>query len=497
MDLVDGFKDGLKHRAADFVGSTEAILGVVNKNPEKMRALLNLMLTPQFKPTFVDKKPSEEASFQLLGPASEQTPSIPRRMFDIDTGNMVDWLDTDDVGQYCILSHSWKGSEVDLPFVNKAKERNREKIKAKEKGAERDVDMIKNLCEEEIKEKEDTIKELLQSVEGERSKFDVGQILEERIKVKSAKKQLKWANKAFTDAKAKLAYAEQEADAFRNLAKEMAKTVSTEQCKETHGSKLPFKADESEKDPGAEEVEKAKKDLAAAREDLDKKVEESKALDDATTFFDKNTLLREAVDGLNDLLNRWKSAVKIDQSIERAKEIFKEGLFPLKQGGTRYLWNDTCCINKTDQGELVDSLSLMGDWYSNAEFCLVHLDTAPSDDEWNDEWKRFLESREGKTVVLPDANIKKYGEIRDCKPKWSTRGWTLQELVLSKTTFYVNSAWERLQRPQEKLGPYYFLCPFIELYTGEKAPKDHEKLRDLWKSVVEDHKLEVRLHPLI
>ncbi|KAB2568806.1 hypothetical protein DBV05_g12513 [Lasiodiplodia theobromae] len=490
MDFVDGLKDGLKHRAADLIDSSEALVGVVTNNPERMRALLNLMLTPQFKPTFIDKKPSEEASFQAFAPASEQTPSIPSRMFDIDTGNMVERLEPDDVGQYCMLSHSWKDTEVDLAYVEKAKERNREKIKAKEPAAKNDVDMIKNLCREEIKEKEDTIKELLQSVEGERSKFDIGQILEERIKVKSAKRQLKWANKAFTKAQADFDHAENEADAFKNLAKEMVKKVSPDECHQSRSSKMLSEAGEGEKNPGGEEVEKAKKALDAARADRDKKVEDSKKVEDATQFFEDNTLLREAVDGLNELMNRWKSAVKIDQSIERAKAIFKEGLFPLKEGGKRYLWNDTCCIKKTDFGELVDSLSLMGDWYTNADFCLVHLDTAPCDDEWNDEWKRYLESTEEK-LALPDPNIEKYSEILKGKPAWSTRGWTLQELVLSKTTFYVNSAWKRLERPQEKLGPYYFFCPFIELYTGGKAPKDHEGLRSLWESIVKEHELKV------
>lgn len=492
MDFVDGIKDGLKHRAADLIDSTDALMGVVGNNPEKMRALLNLMLTPQFKPTFIDKKPSEEATFQAFAPASEQTPSIPSRMFDIDTGNMVERLEPDDVGQYCMLSHSWKDTEVDLGFVEKAKERNREKIKAKEPAARNDVEMIKNLCREEIKEKEDTIKELLQSVEGERSKFDVGQILEERIKVKSAKKQLKWANKAFIKAQADFDHAENEADAFKNLSKEMAKTISPDECHQTPSSKLLFEAGEGEKNPGGEEVDKAKEALKAARKDRDEKVKESKKVEDATQFFEDNTLLREAVDGLNELMNRWKSAVKIDQSIERAKAIFKEGIFPLKEGGKRYLWNDTCCIKKTDYGELVDSLSLMGDWYTNAAFCLVHLDTAPCDDEWNDEWKRYLESTEEK-LALPDPNIEKYSEILKGKPAWSTRGWTLQELVLSKTTFYVNSAWERLERPQEKLGSYYFFCPFIDLYTGGKAPKNHEGLRSHWESIVKEHKLKVGL----
>ncbi|KAF7630205.1 hypothetical protein AFLA_010833 [Aspergillus flavus NRRL3357] len=41
----------------------------------------------------------------------------------------------------------------------------------------------------------------------------------------------------------------------------------------------------------------------------------------------------------------------------------------------------------------------------------------------------------------------------------------LQELVLSKVTFYVNPNWDLLERPIDDLGQYYNLCPFIDLYT--------------------------------
>lgn len=48
--------------------------------------------------------------------------------------------------------------------------------------------------------------------------------------------------------------------------------------------------------------------------------------------------------------------------------------------------------------------------------------------------------------------------------EWATRGWTLQELVLSKVTYYVNSHWQNLVRPVEVIGPFYFLRPYIQRY---------------------------------
>ncbi|KAL0257941.1 hypothetical protein SLS55_007109 [Diplodia seriata] len=498
MHLVDDLVDNIKNGAKNGADEVKAAWGVVNKNPEKMRALLNHMLTPRFKPTFVDRKPSDDVGFQLLGPASEETPSIPLRMFNIDTGNMMDGLDNDDVNQYCILSHSWKGAEVDLPYVNEAREHNRRKVvESKEPGAKSDIEMIMNLSREKIEEKKKTIEEMLKD---KRPDADVGKILGEHIEVKLAKRNLKSATRDFADAKAKLAFAELEADAFRNLAKEMEKTISIDPCHSRPGrpEQLP-QADE--KDPGAEGLEKAKDALAKSQAELDQKTKQSEDVKPKADFLehDDQRLLREAVEGLYEALQKWKSSIKIDQSVKRAQEIFDEGVFPAQEKGKRYLWNDTCCIDKKNQGELVDSLSLMGDWYANADFCLVHLDTPPSDDEWNDEWTRFSQLS-GTEAVLPDPpNIDSYDDILDKEPKWSTRGWTLQELVLSKTTFYVNSAWKRLQRPQENLGPYYFLCPFIELYTrgklGEDDRKrleaDREKLRKVWKEAVQEHHLKL------
>ncbi|OJD32814.1 uncharacterized protein BKCO1_36000105 [Diplodia corticola] len=499
MHLVDGFvdniKDGLKNGAADFIGSTEAIIGVANKNPEKMRALLNLMLRPQFKPTFIKDEPPNEEEFQSLAPAvPEQTPSIPSRMFDIDTGNMsVDWLGNDDVSQYCILSHSWKGNEVDLAFVNEAREHNRKG----DAGAKNDVEMIMNLARHKVEEKKATIEALLKASGGDKADYDAGKILAEYIEVKMAKKNLKKARKARDDANRKRMYTKQEAGAFRKLAREMEDTISADACQSKRGANPPPRpTDESDKEL-AEKEAKAEKEVKEAETKLQEAAESETVKNNAKFFNDAaQTPLREAIDGLNEALYKWKSAIKIDQSIRKAVEIFDEKLFPTKGGGKRYLWNDTCCIDKPNHGELVDSLSLMGDWYANADFCLVHLDTAPSDDEWNDEWVRFSQSPPAEPVLPNPPNIDEYkGDkgILVAEPKWSTRGWTLQELVLSKTTFYVNSAWQRLKRPQERLGHYYFLCPFVELYTGCEpiADAERKRLRKVWRETVEKYEPEV------
>jgi hypothetical protein len=148
---------------------------------------------------------------------------------------------------------------------------------------------------------------------------------------------------------------------------------------------------------------------------------------------------------------------KIEGSIREAKTILGSGLFP-SNGRKRYLWNDTCCINKGDANELTESLAMMGQWYNNADFCLVHLDT-PSSTEWVSTWDHLE-----KPAELP--NFCSFDSVYD--PKWATRGWTLQELVLSKMTFYFNSLWQPLSRSVEGLGPYYYHCSYLDQHIRDR-----------------------------
>ncbi|KAH8812278.1 hypothetical protein F5884DRAFT_877793 [Xylogone sp. PMI_703] len=216
-------------------------------------------------------------------------------------------------------------------------------------------------------------------------------------------------------------------------------------------------------------------------------------------------LQASAIEEIRRRLEQWKSAIKIEGSIECAREIFKRNIFCGCQGRCkhrrRYIWLDTCCIDKSNSSEYAESMSLMGDWYANAAFCLVYLDARLNDEkcrhhelrqcihplcktyidreraarEWTKEWRRFQnplsDDTDGDTDQVNNGtdSISSFAGIEGKRPQWSERAWTLQELVLSKMTFYANSTWENLSRPVENLGSYYHLCPFLELYT--KAQK--------------------------
>ncbi|KAF2184953.1 hypothetical protein K469DRAFT_167799 [Zopfia rhizophila CBS 207.26] len=44
-----------------------------------------------------------------------------------------------------------------------------------------------------------------------------------------------------------------------------------------------------------------------------------------------------------------------------------------ERDGLRYFWVDTCCIDKSNYGELREALNSMFRWYQNAVKCYVYL----------------------------------------------------------------------------------------------------------------------------
>ena len=78
----------------------------------------------------------------------------------------------------------------------------------------------------------------------------------------------------------------------------------------------------------------------------------------------------------------------------------------------QYFWVDSCCIKKSSDSELSESLNSMFRWYQRAATCYVYL----SD----------VSSRKRK---MGDMEPQGTWEQSFRKSKWFTRGWTLQELL--------------------------------------------------------------------
>lgn len=102
------------------------------------------------------------------------------------------------------------------------------------------------------------------------------------------------------------------------------------------------------------------------------------------------------------------------------------------EDGYRYVWIDTCCINKSSSSELSEAINSMFMWYKKAQICYAYLDDVSRCDNLKEEFS---------------------------KSQWFTRGWTLQELVAPNNLIFFSRDWE-------EIGSKSSLTQWIEVITG-------------------------------
>ncbi|KAI6038908.1 heterokaryon incompatibility protein-domain-containing protein [Pisolithus marmoratus] len=120
---------------------------------------------------------------------------------------------------------------------------------------------------------------------------------------------------------------------------------------------------------------------------------------------------------------------KIMKSCEQAKE-----------DGYKWLWIDTCCIDKRSSAELSEAINAMYRWYQNAQVCYAYLNDV-------DE-----------SVFPTEPDSSKFGQSNGW-PEWFMRGWTLQELIAPKQVKFFNKDWV-------PIGNKQCLAPTLAGITG-------------------------------
>ena len=138
-------------------------------------------------------------------------------------------------------------------------------------------------------------------------------------------------------------------------------------------------------------------------------------------------LLAEAVQGTSES-PRDRAGSKIRACCELAEK-----------HGYRWVWIDTCCIDKTSSAELSEAINSMFRYYSMAEICYAYLEDVSS---------------------ASDNNLRPTGLYSKAfrNSKWHTRGWTLQELIAPKFLVFLSKEWLPLATKSD-------LAPTLELIT--------------------------------
>lgn len=100
----------------------------------------------------------------------------------------------------------------------------------------------------------------------------------------------------------------------------------------------------------------------------------------------------------------------------------------------KYVWVDTCCIDKSSSAELTEAINSMFRWYREAVRCFAYLQDV---------------SLQGRCEI---------GEEFE-KSRWFTRGWTLQELLAPRDVDFFDQNWKFI-------GEKKSLCSRISNATG-------------------------------
>ena len=102
--------------------------------------------------------------------------------------------------------------------------------------------------------------------------------------------------------------------------------------------------------------------------------------------------------------------------------------------GHNWVWNDTCCIDKSSSSELSEAINSMFRYYAIAEVCFAYLADVPPTTEQPETSHEFRNSR------------------------WFRRGWTLQELIAPSFLVFLSQDWTYL-------GAKHDLAPLLESIT--------------------------------
>ncbi|KAE9368309.1 HET-domain-containing protein, partial [Stipitochalara longipes BDJ] len=101
-----------------------------------------------------------------------------------------------------------------------------------------------------------------------------------------------------------------------------------------------------------------------------------------------------------------------------------------RKDGFKYVWIDTCCIDKSSSAELSEAINSMYNYYMLSQVCYVYL---------ND-----VSCPISRTQGNPATNILalKGGNSSFRKSAWFTRGWTLQELIAPENVRFFDQNWQ-------------------------------------------------------
>ncbi|KAI0201667.1 HET-domain-containing protein [Astrocystis sublimbata] len=153
------------------------------------------------------------------------------------------------------------------------------------------------------------------------------------------------------------------------------------------------------------------------------------------------------------LSHRWLGDEEITyQQLPNYTAELRSGERPLKlPQGLRWLWMDTCCIDKTDARDYAEAINAMYSWYRDAALCITYVSDVGI--------RKDHRSRDPEVFRRADG---KFSE-------WFSRGWTLQELLAPWSLEFYDMDWNYMGTKRELATALATITGIDSGYhTGEK-----------------------------
>ncbi|KAK0636714.1 heterokaryon incompatibility protein-domain-containing protein [Bombardia bombarda] len=192
--------------------------------------------------------------------------------------------------------------------------------------------------------------------------------------------------------------------------------------------------------------------------------------------------------------------ITLNGSVVKAKKGFSKIVgccAKARSEGYRYVWIDTCCIDKSSSAELSEAINSMFKWYQAAEVCYVFLSdvkgvATPMDMSLSGSLSLSVsvsglveeqQQQQQQQQQIPKPGSDAMWELL-VKSRWFTRGWTLQELLAPLEVIFYDSEWRELgTRETLSLDIYDITGIEVDVLTMDKSWTDFSVAQRLsWAS---------------